>query len=272
MHGKFRQSNPCLQRVSSKQRIGMSSRTKTLKVKRPQLLAYGRQSGYGDIHYPTLSCKEERRTPKPVEDYISKSMGRSEALREVQRTSALRQRKFDFVIVPEEFCEGEGNLRAGKGSERKNLQRPRFLLISKYGGKTVRETTYEMLKQASRIYEYRKALYELRDNVEKMNKENFFHRDITDANMTYNETEGKAYLIDFEHTDRTPTVNSPSSNNSPMNLDPDDEKQFVNNAIAYFEDGLDSMGLLQTVKTPSSSRSSKKSSSRTGKISRPRSI
>jgi hypothetical protein len=249
----------------------MSSKSKTQKAKRPKLLAYGRRAGYGDIHYPTLPCKEASRTPTPIENYISKSMSRSEGLQELRKTSPLRQRGFDFVIIPEEFCEGEGKLREGKGSTRKNLQQSRFLLISKYGGKTVRETTYEMLKQANRINTYRQALYELRENVRKMNKEKYFHRDITDTNMTYKENEGKAYLIDFEHTDRTPTGSLPSNNNSPINIDPDDETQFVDNAIAFFEDGLEALNLLRPFKSPSS-RSSKKSTSRTRKISRPRSV
>lgn len=244
----------------------MSSR-QTRKQKKPQLLAYGRAAGYGDIHYPTLPCKESHRTPQPPEDYISKSMSRSEALAEIRKTSPLRQRKFDFVIVPEEFCEGEGKLRVGKGSNRTSLSQNRYLLISKYGGKTVRQTSHELIQQAKRITKYLRALYTLRDNVALMNKENYYHRDITDANMTYDEEKGKAFLIDFEHTDRSPVKNSPRSSGSTNLRNSNDETQFVENAIFYLEDELQTLGLLGGKKA-SSPPSSRKTSSRTRKIIR----
>lgn len=235
---------------------------------------YGRRKGYGDIHHPTLPCKDPRRTPQPEEDYISKSMTRSRALYEIRATSDWRKRNFDFALIPEDFCEGEGTLREGKGKERKSLDEARYLLFSKYGGQTARDYTQEMIGQAKRIINYVDALIELRENVKGMNKENFYHNDITDLNITYNEAKGKAFLIDFEHADREPpTKSSASSNNSPISIDLSDETYFVERTIQTLLDRLHEIGvripMTQNKKTPRSSRSR---SSGTRKIQRPHSI
>jgi hypothetical protein len=254
----------------------MSSR-QTRKVKKPKLLAYGKSGYYGDIHYPTLPCKESRRTPKPEEDYVSKSMTRTEALREIRKTSEWRKRAFDFALVPEEVCEGEGTLRIGQGKDRKSLQDPRYLLISKYGGQTAREFSKELIGQARRMIKYVDALIELREKVGQMNKEEFYHNDITDLNVTYDEAKGKAFLIDFEHADREPpNASTLSSNNSPVNLNLEDETHLIDmNIIGAFLDKLKEVGITIPMKgtTPRSSRSTPSSRTRsTKKIHRPHSI
>lgn len=250
----------------------MSSQ-QTRKQKKPRILAYGEKGFYGDIHHPTLPCKDTRRTPKPEEDYISKSMSLSEALKEIRATSDWRKRKFEFALVPEDFCQGEGTLRIGKGKERKSLGTPRYLLLSKYGGTTAREFSKEMVNQAKRMINYLDALLELRNNIAEMNKEHFYHNDITDLNITYDEDKGKAYLIDFEHSDREPipAKSTPKSNDSPLNLNLDDETYFINNIIEAFVDKLKDIGIVIPMKqaTPRSSRSR---SSGTRKIQRPHSI
>jgi hypothetical protein len=278
MHGKFRQSNPCLQRVPTINKIhcwdlvGMSTKAKTRKVKNPRLLAYGEKAEYGDIHYPALPCADPARTPQPQEDYISKSMSRAHARREIQQTSAWRRRNFDFALVPEDYCEGEGTLREGKGKNRKSIMIPRYLLFSKYGGKTARDTTREMVYQAKRIIQYLDALIELREKVAEMNKENFYHNDITDLNITYDEEKRKAFLIDFEYADRSPPrTPSPKSNNSPINIDLSDETYFINRTIDFLLDELKEAGITIPMKQ-SSPRSSRSRSSRTRKIIRPHSI
>jgi hypothetical protein len=247
----------------------------TRKIKKPQILAYGKTGYYGDIHYPTLPCKESRRTPKPEEDYVSKSMTRSDALQEIRQTSEWRKRGFDFALVPEEFCEGEGTLRTGEGKERKSLQDPRYLLISKYGGKTARDFGKEMVEQARRMIKYVDALIDLRKKVAEMNKEHFYHNDITDLNVTYDEAKGKAFLIDFEHADREPPRMS-TPNNSPANVDFDHETNLIdNNIIGVFLDKLKEIGLMIPMNKTTSRSSRSKSSSRTRitkKIHRPHSI
>ena len=250
----------------------MSSKAKTRKRNPARLLAYGEKADYGDIHYPPLPCKDPARTPQPSEDYISKSMSKSHARREIQLTSDWRKRKFDFAYVPEDYCEGEGTLRVGKGKNRKPTTIPRYLLFSKYGGKTARDTTKEMVGQAKRIIKYFDALVELRNNVAQMNKEKFYHNDITDLNITYDEKKGKAFLIDFEYADRTPPrTPSPKSNNSPLAIDLSDETYFVNNTINYLLEQLQETGIVIPMKQ-TIPRSSRSRSSRTRKISRPRSI
>jgi hypothetical protein len=254
----------------------MSSR-QTRKVKKPRLIAYGKTGYYGDIHYPTLPCKDAKRTPKPEEDYVSKSMSRSEALHEIRKTSDWRKKGFDFALVPEDFCEGEGTLRTGQGKERKSLQEQRYLLISKYGGQTAREFGKEMVEQGRRIIKYLDALIDLRKKVAEMNKEHFYHNDITDLNVTYDEAKGKAFLIDFEHADReAPQAATPKSNNSPVNLDLDHETNLIdNNIIGVFLDKLKEIGLVIPMKQTTSRSSRSTSSSRTRttkKIYRPHSI
>lgn len=271
MYGNLRQSDSHLQRVSSK-RIGMSSR-QTRKQKKPRMLAYAQKGYYGDIHYPTLPCKDPARTPKPEEDYVSKSMTRSDALKEVRATSDWRKRNFDFALVPEDFCEGEGTLRIGKGKERKSLRESRYLLISKYGGQTVREYSKEMLEQAKRIIQFFDALVDIREKIAAMNKENFYHNDITDLNITYDEAKKKAFLIDFEHSDRDPfpKKSTPKSDESPSNLNLNDETYFVNNIIETFVDKLKEIGIVIPMQQPTP-RSSRSRSSGTRKIQRPHSI
>lgn len=254
----------------------MSAR-QTRKQKKPRLLAYGEKGYYGDIHYPTLPCKEPSRTPKPEEDYISKSMSRSMALKEIRQTSDWRKRKFDFALVPEDFCEGEGTLRAGQGKDRRSLQDPRYLLISKYGGRTARDFTKEMVEQAHRMVKYLDALIELREKVAKMNEENFYHNDLTDLNITYDEAKGKAFLIDFEHADREPPrTPSPKSTNSPTSLDFEDETYFIKNIIGSYLDKLREIGIIIPMTQKNSPRSSRSTSSSrtrsTRKVKRPHSI
>lgn len=271
MHGDVGQSDSYVQRVSS-EGLGMSSR-QTRKQKKPRMLAYAEKGYYGDIHYPTLPCKDPARTPKPEEDYVSKSMPRSQALGEVRATSEWRKRNFDFALVPEDICEGEGTLRIGKGKNRKSLHAPRYLLISKYGGTTVREFSKEMVEQSKRLIKFLDALLEIRDKIAAMNQENFYHNDITDLNITYDESKGKAFLIDFEHSDRDPMPKkaSPKSNNSPSNLNLNDETYFVNNIIESFVDKLKEVGIVIPMKQPTP-RSSRSRSSGTRKIHRPHSI
>jgi hypothetical protein len=250
----------------------MSSR-QTRKVKKPRMLAYGKVGEYGDIHYPTLPCKDPQRTPKPEENYVSKSMTRDKVRREIQETSAWRRRGFDFALVPEDYCEGEGTLHEGKGKNRKSLLKPRYLLISKYGGPTARDVSKELIEHGHRIIRYLKALVELRRNVQQMNKENFFHNDITDRNITYDESKGKAFLIDFEHADRNPKPlpSSLASNNSFHKIDLNDESYFIDNTINYFLDSLEDAGII--IKgMEESPRSSRPRSSGTRKSKRPHSI
>jgi len=239
------------------------------------MLAYGKSGYYGDIHYPTLPCKDPKRTPQPEKDYVSKSMSRSTALQEIRETSAWRKRNFDFALVPEDFCEGEGTLRIGQGKDRKSLQDPRYLLISKYGGQTVREFTHEMVEQAGRMIKYLEALIELRNKVTKMNEEEFYHNDITDLNVTYDEAKGKAFLIDFERADREPP-STPNSNNSPVNLDLSSETNLIdNNIIGVFLDRLSAIGVMIPMNQPKPRSSRSTSSSRTRstkKMKRPHSI
>jgi hypothetical protein len=254
----------------------MSSR-QTRKVKKPQLIAYARKGDYGDIHYPTLPCKDPGRTPKPKENYVSKSMSRAKVRQEIQQTSSWRKRNFDFTLVPEDYCEGEGTLREGHGKNRKSLEIPRYLLLSKYGGLSANEVSKDLIGQCNRIVRYMNALLELRNNVAQMNKENFFHNDITDRNITYDEEKGKAFLIDFEYADREPAKPSSknASNNSYKNFDPNDETVFIDNTIQYFSDSLKDIGILfKEMRTPSrSSRSTSSSRTRsTKKIHRPHSI
>jgi tRNA A-37 threonylcarbamoyl transferase component Bud32 len=246
----------------------MSSK-QTRKLKKPRLLAYAQKGDYGDIHYPTLPCKDPGRTPKPEENYISKSMMRSRALQEIRATSEWRKRNFDFALVPEEICEGEGTLREGEGKTRKSLRIPRYLLISKYGGLTAREISHDLIDQAKRTVKYLNALVKLRENVKEMNKEHFFHNDITDLNITYDEAKGKAFLIDFEYADRE--VKQPSSNlrsnNSFRQVNINDETVFIDNTINYFLDSLRDIGL--DVK---GMKSSPRRRSRTLKTKRPHSV
>lgn len=250
------------------------STKQTRKLKPPRMLAYAAKGYYGDIHYPTLPCKDPRRTPKPEENYVSKSMSRSTALQEIRDTSEWRKRNFDFALVPEDFCEGEGTLRIGKGKERKSLQDPRYLLISKYGGQTAREFSKEMVEQARRMIKYLDALLELRNKVAKMNEEEFYHNDITDLNVTYDEAKGKAFLIDFEHADREPPrISSPKSNNSPVNLDLSSETSLLdNNIIGAFLDKLQDIGINIPMKKQTSSPTSSSRNRSTKKMKRPHSI
>ncbi len=251
----------------------MSSGRQTRKQKKPRLLAYAAKGDYGDIHYPTLPCKDPERTPQPQEDYVSKSMTREAVRREIQQTSPWRRRGFNFTLVPEDYCEGEGTLRQGEGKSRRSLGVPRYLLISKYGGLPARTVSKDLIQQARRMTRYIKALVELRKNVQEMNKENFFHNDITDQNITYDEEKGKAFLIDFEYAGREPTKppSSLPSNNSYRNIELNDETQFVDNTIDYFLDTLDEVGI--TIKGMKAfSRSSTPRSSRTRKQKRPHSV
>jgi hypothetical protein len=254
----------------------MSSR-QTRKLTKPRLLAYARQADYGDIHHPTLPCNDPKRTPQPEKDYISKSMTRRKAFQEIRETSAWRKRNFDFALVPEDYCEGEGTLREGRGKNRKSLEVPRYLLLSKYGGLPVNEVSKDLIAQGHRIVRYMNALVELRDNVAQMNKESFFHNDITDRNITYDEKKGKAFLIDFEHADREPAKpkSNIASNNSYKNIDPNDESVLIQNNIEYFSGNLKDIGIFfNQIRTPSrSSRSTSSSRTRsTKKMKRPHSI
>jgi hypothetical protein len=268
MYGNLRQSDSRVQRVSP-ERIEMSSR-QTRKVKKPRMLAYALKGDYGDIHHPTLPCKDPHRTPKPEENYISKSMTREKAWGEIKDGIPWRRRKFDFAIIPEDYCEGEGTLRQGQGKNRISLHKPRYLLLSKYGGIPARDVSIELIQQSRRILRYVNALIELRNNVEDMNKENFFHNDITDRNITYDEEKGKAFLIDFEHATHGPRKAASirqRSNNSNANVDPDNEAMFVDNTIQYFVDSLKDMGInlpfRQEQQSPRSTQSSRTQSSRT---------
>ncbi len=257
----------------------MSSKGRTRKA---QILRYGQEkSGYGDVHHPSLECAEKSRGAYPLEDYVSKTMDRSVALREMRKLSAIKQMGYDFISVPDHMCEGEGKMRIGKGKERRATDQQRYLMIAPYAGKTVREYTREMLGQAERLAAYIYALKELRKNVKKMNDDNFFHNDLTDLNMTYREDLKKAFLIDFEHVDRERAVPTErSSSNSPSSLndrDPNDETYFVEQSIDYLM--LNLKEILSGVITLDDAkqygflpRSSKRSPPRTRKISRPRSI
>ena len=251
----------------------MSSTRQTRKQKRPRLLAYAAKGDYGDIHYPTLPCKDSERTPQPPEDYVSKSMTLSEAMKEIRQTSEWRRKGFNFTLVPEEVCQGEGTLRAGQGKSRRSLGLSRYLLISKYGGLPARSVSKDFIEQARRMKRYINALLELRKNVQQMNNENFFHNDITDQNITYDEEKGKAFLIDFEFAGRKakqPPSSLPS-NNSYRNLDLNDETIFIDNTINYFLDSLDEAGI--TINGMKAfSRSSTPRSSRTRKQKRPHSL
>lgn len=252
----------------------MSSK-KTRKLKKPRLLAYAQKGDYGDIHHPTLACKDPKRTPQPEEDYVSKSMTRSKALQEIRATSEWRKRNFDFTLIPQDFCEGEGTLREGQGKSRKSLQSSRYLLLSKYGGPTAREVSHELIDQAKRTVKYLNALVKLRQNVADMNKEHFFHNDITDRNITYDEEKGKAFLIDFEYADRE--VKHPSSNlrsnNSSRNIDLNDETPLIDNTINYFIDSLKDIGLsVNGMESSSRSSRSRSSGTRTIKAKRPHSV
>jgi hypothetical protein len=257
----------------------MSSKGRTRKAK---LLRYGKATtGYGDVHHPSLECAENRRGAYPLEDYVSKTVDRSSALQEMRKLSALKQMGYDFISVPDHMCEGEGKMRVGEGKERKATSQQRYLMIAPYAGKTLREYTREMLVQAERLADYIYALKELRENVKKMNQDNFFHNDLTDLNMTYREDLRKAFLIDFEYVDRErASPKARSNSNSPssvLNRDPNDESYFVDQSIEYLMSGLKET--LSGVITMDDAkhyrllpRSSKRSSSRTKKISRPRSI
>ncbi len=249
------------------------------------MLRYGNEkSGMGDVHHPSLECEDPSRGAYPLEDYVSKTVGRTAALAEVRKVGPLSRMNYDFISVPEHMCEGKGVVRIGKGKSRTATRQKRYLLIAPYAGKTVRQMTREMIEQAERLARYIRALKELRENVRKMNKDDYFHNDLTDLNMTYREDLEKAFLIDFEHVDRervSPQKSSQSTSRSNIHnnneRDPNDESYFVDVSLGFLlseiQDRLKGIVTMDDLKQfhllP---RSPKRSSPRTRKILRPHSI
>lgn len=161
----------------------MSRYNKTRKQKGgTQILGEGRK---GISYYPALPCKNP--TEQPPGKLVSKVTTREEARSEFMRTRILREKNYDFTSHPIDVCKGIGQNNWGE----------RWLLFSKYGGVTASQLQTSFRREFQRFIRFRDAIKHLRFQVQQMNQDGIFHNDITLQNITYNEAEGKAYLIDF---------------------------------------------------------------------------
>ncbi len=147
-----------------------------------KILGEGRK---GITYYPALPCANPQEQPSG--NLVSKVTDREEARSEFMRTRILRQKNYDFTCHPIEACKGIG----------KNSRGERWLLFSKYGGIPASQVQSSLRRELQRFIHFKDALKTLRFQVQEMNKDGIFHNDITLQNITYDDTTGKASLIDF---------------------------------------------------------------------------
>jgi hypothetical protein len=147
-----------------------------------KILGEGRK---GITYYPALSCANPQEQPSG--NLVSKVTDREEARREFMKTRILRQKNYDFTCHPLEACKGIG----------KNNRGDRWLLFSKYGGIPASQVQTSLRRELQRFIRFKDALKALRFQVQQMNADGIFHNDITLQNITYDDTTGKASLIDF---------------------------------------------------------------------------
>ena len=145
---------------------------------------------FGTTYYPALQCLNPKDQPKG--DVVSKVVPRKVARQEFTGTRILRQKNYDFTCHPIEACQGVGALNInGKKEEQ-------WLLFSKYGGQRIAHHMYVFEEQARKFATMIGAMKDLREKIKLMNeKDKIFHNDVSVENMTYNEQDAKAYLIDF---------------------------------------------------------------------------
>lgn len=148
-----------------------------------RILGRGRK---GVSYYPALPCANPRE--QPPGKWVSKAMTSREARYEWTRTHALRVKEYDFTAHPVSSCKGIGEVKPGE---------QRYLLFSKYAGTPLSQVMNGFFDDMERCIRFLKALKTLRKNIVKMNNDRIFHHDVNGPNITYDEKEGKAYLIDF---------------------------------------------------------------------------
>jgi serine/threonine protein kinase len=163
----------------------------------------------GAVFYPALKCKNPEEQPSG--DYVSKLVTKTAGENEMEKTRILNGTNLDFVIYPKFMCEA-----AEQG-------RKTHLLFSKFGGHSLlkyylfmEEIRYGNRKKEEFDESYynniMNALDILAKNVTKLNNLGIYHNDISVDNILYNETENKAYLIDFERaTMGKPATKRPDS-------------------------------------------------------------
>ena len=166
---------------------------KTRKIKKMKGSGKIGQGISGIVHYPSLRCKNNSKTPKG--DYVSKKSKKTKAQEEFEKTELLRKLKIDNMIYPEHICEYNDN---------------HDLLFSKFGGYSLvkyfdylEDLAYSKSKNISDFDETYfdnviKAMYELKESIKILNENDIYQGDISFDNILYNEDEKKAYLIDFE--------------------------------------------------------------------------
>jgi thiamine kinase-like enzyme len=162
----------------------------------------------GIVYYPSL-CEEYEG------DYVSKLTTSVIAEKELQFATIIQTYIPEGAIYVEHVC---------KSPITKELKGLVYdtLALSKYGGVSI--DTY-MAKDLEYLYYYFEkykhlvtpnkireaeellhALEELREQIMAMNARGFFHNDISQENIVYNETTKKAYLIDFERAGYEPNT------------------------------------------------------------------
>lgn len=150
----------------------------------------------GTSYYPALPCENSQE--QPPGKWVSKATTSREARSEWMRTKPLREKNYDFTAHPISVCKGVGQIEKGKD---------RWLLFSKYAGRPISQVMDDFIENAYECLQFMKALKELRGNIIKMNNDGIFHHDTSAQNMTYNEQEQKAYLLDFGEMVANPVHN-----------------------------------------------------------------
>jgi len=160
----------------------------------------------GIVYYPSL-CEYEG-------DYVSKLTTSAIAEKELQFASIIQRYIPNGAIYVEHLCKSP-IIEEVKGLTYDTLA------LSKYGGVSIEtyiandleyiyyyfeahkhKITPEKLRNAEELLH---ALEELRDQIIVMNESGFFHNDISQENIVYNEKTKKAYLIDFERAGYEPS-------------------------------------------------------------------
>jgi len=165
------------------------------------------QGNSGIVFFPSLKCVDDG---FDTTGYVSKLVSEEDAQKEMRNSAIIQTLLPDCAVYYEHMCKSV-TIMGDKDT----------LLFSKYRGKSLNVYIADYLEwlyytgKPSKYYKGKKiplhffkdmlvALKKLYVKIKRLNENGYFHNDIQQENIIYDEIEKKAYVIDFERLSTQP--------------------------------------------------------------------